>query len=340
MSAITYKVLISINICILLAPESLSLIQQQNSSDETIRLRIELVLLEADVLNKKTGQAVAGLKKEDFVLYEDGVKQEITHFSQNKLPLSVLILLDVSGSVLPSIKQLREGALESLQNLKPEDEIAVIIFAAKPKLLLPFTRDKQAAANSIRMANNQGVGGETDPNEAIYQAAAYLKSATNPQNRRVIIAISDDVSTHKALPLSKSKTTQELLESAGVICGLFFDSIYKKKAEPRVEEYGSVLQTVLIAGETDVIKSYVDTTGGIAIQADQQNVKEGFHSLIERLRTRYSFGYISSNSAQDSKFRKIKLKISPEVEKRKKGIGIITRKGYSTRQPDKSSVLQ
>jgi VWFA-related protein len=338
LSAITYKVLLSINLFFLLAPDTLSLIQQQNNADETIRLRTELVLLEADVLNKKTGQAVEGLKKEDFVLYEDGVKQEITHFSQNKLPLSVLILLDVSGSVLPSIKQLREGALESLQNLKPEDEIAVMIFAAKPKLLLPFTKDKQAAANTIRTASNQGVGSETDPNEAIYQSAAYLKNATNSQNRRVIIAISDDVSTHKVLPLSKSKATQEVLESAGVVCGLFFDSIYKKKAETRVEEYGSVLQTVLITGETDVIKSYVDRTGGIAIQADQENIKKGFHSLIERLRTRYSVGYISSNSAQDGKFRKIKLKISPEVERREKGIGIITRKGYSTRQTDKSGI--
>ena len=101
--------------------------QKQSNSDEVIRLGAELVLLDVDVLSKKTGQAVDGLSAEDFVLYEDGVKQPITHFSQDRLPLSVLILLDVSGSVWPTIKALREGALDALQNLKPAEEVALMI---------------------------------------------------------------------------------------------------------------------------------------------------------------------------------------------------------------------
>ena len=81
--------------------------QKQNNADEVVKLGAELVLLDADIVSKKTGQAVDGLKAQDFVVYEDGVKQAITHFSQDRLPLSVLILLDVSGSVWPTIKALR-----------------------------------------------------------------------------------------------------------------------------------------------------------------------------------------------------------------------------------------
>lgn len=68
---------------------------QQPKKDETIRLRGDLVVLDAQVLHKKTALAVSNLKKEDFALYEDGVKQSISHFGQDKLPLSVVILIDL-----------------------------------------------------------------------------------------------------------------------------------------------------------------------------------------------------------------------------------------------------
>ena len=72
---------------------------RQPNQNEAIRLRGELVVLDAQVLHKKTALAVGNFTKEDFAVYEDGVKQHISTFSQDKLPLSVVILMDVSGSV-------------------------------------------------------------------------------------------------------------------------------------------------------------------------------------------------------------------------------------------------
>jgi VWFA-related protein len=203
-----------------------------------------------------------------------------------------------------------------------------MVFAGHAKLILNFTKDKQLAAKVIREADRQGVGSETDPSEAVFQAASYLKNSTSRESRRIIIAISDDVSTRKATSLSKSKTNHELLESGSVVCGLFFDSIYKTKGEPPTDPYSGVNQTILISGETNIIKSFVDETGGVAIEADQQNVKEGFIRLLERLRTRYSLGYSSSNQNRNGKFRRIKLAVPAETEKRENGVAIIARKGY------------
>src|SRR5581483_9143468 len=262
-------------------------------------------------------------------------KQTITHFSKDKLPLSVLLLIDVSGSVWPTMKKLRDGALAALQNLKSEDEVAVMVFGGQARLTLNFTKDKQLAAQAIQMANPREVGSETNINDAVQRAAAYIKNATNPDNRRVIIAISDDVSTNKVPLYSKGRTIQELLESGGIVCGLLFDSIYKTKVEPRTSPDASGgLQTVMISGETDLIKSYVERTGGVAIEADQQNVKERFVRLIERLRTRYSLGYVSTNDKRDGKFRKVKLKVAAEVDRREKGVAIITRPGYYAHRSD------
>ncbi len=130
-----------------LAPSALP--QKGNEGGEAIKLRTDLNLLEADVLNKSSVTAIEGLKKEDFMLYEDGVKQVITHFSQNKLPVSVVILLDVSGSVWPYIQELREAALSALQQLKAEDEVALMVFAGSARLVQHFTKDKHQVARLI-----------------------------------------------------------------------------------------------------------------------------------------------------------------------------------------------
>jgi hypothetical protein len=78
----------------------------------------------------------------------------------------------------------------------------------------------------------------------------------------------------------------------------------------------------------DSIGDYAEQTGGIVMQVEKQDAVEKLGRLIERLRTRYSFGYSSLNAKRDGKFRKISLKISPAVEKREGGIAVITKKGY------------
>src|SRR5262249_41023362 len=64
------------------------------SSLEVVKVDVDLVKIDALVLQKNTARIVGGLQKEDFLLYEDGIKQEITHFSQDQLPLSVVVAID------------------------------------------------------------------------------------------------------------------------------------------------------------------------------------------------------------------------------------------------------
>src|SRR5215213_2233968 len=64
------------------------------SSEDVVKVDVDLVKIDALVLQKNTARIVGGLNKEDFLLYEDGIKQEITHFSQDELPLSVVVAID------------------------------------------------------------------------------------------------------------------------------------------------------------------------------------------------------------------------------------------------------
>src|SRR5438309_226465 len=110
--------------------------------DEVVKVDVDLVTIDALVLQKNTARIVGGLKKEDFLIYEDGAKQEITHFSQDQLPLSVILAIDRGGCLNAYGDEVHRAAREAIDRLKPVDEIAVMGYASFTVLLQPFTRNR------------------------------------------------------------------------------------------------------------------------------------------------------------------------------------------------------
>ncbi|HYV04798.1 MAG TPA: hypothetical protein VFB82_09440, partial [Blastocatellia bacterium] len=116
---------------------------------EEVRLAVDLVVLDAQVLQQKTGRAVGFMKKEDFVLSEDGVQQQITHFGQDSLPLSVLFLIDRGGCLDPFSEKVRHSILESARRLKPQDEVALMAFHNTTELVTRFTRNQDRIIDGL-----------------------------------------------------------------------------------------------------------------------------------------------------------------------------------------------
>jgi VWFA-related protein len=287
---------------------------ESEQQDEAIKLSADLVLLDAQALSKKNGLALRGLQKEDFTLYEDGVKQYISHFSQDRLTISLVILLDVSSSIAPVFDQLRNAAVQALQKLKPADEVALMVFGGTARAIHEFATDKKIVADSIQNADGTGLERGTIVNEGILQAALYLQRTSNPSNRRVILAITDDVTTQKNPFPSETLVLKKLSESGSVVCGLIF--------------FNPSRRALTAFAPPGNIRSYSEETGGIIINADKKKLEANLTELIEHLRSRYSFGYLPSNQNRDGKFRKIKLELTPEAEQRVEKAKIITRKGY------------
>src|SRR5215210_1999930 len=183
-----HRAILLLAIMLLIAPLKFSQ-EQKKTDDEPVRLTTELVVVDAQILSKKTGRVVGGLAREDFTLTEDGAKQYITHFSQDKLPLSILLLLDASGSVQPIINQVRDEGMAALRLLRPEDDVSVMAFGMWAKVMQDFTRDREAVVRSIGLIEFMGpwIREGTYINEAVYQAGAYMRNASNPDTRRVII---------------------------------------------------------------------------------------------------------------------------------------------------------
>jgi Ca-activated chloride channel family protein len=297
---------------------------QQAPPDESLKLGVELVVMDVQVLEKINARPLGGLKSEDFAVFEDDVRQRITHFSQDKLPLSILLLLDVSGSVRPYAQQIREGATNAIQHLKPEDEVALAAFGTSTKIVQSFTRDRRIIADQIEnVFRNAHVGRATFLPEAVYQAAVHLKEATNPASRRVVILVTDNISNQfRFKGHSGGDALLELYESGAVVCGLL---VGRTGALHKAFRYHPLLFLMTDSADAD---TFADRTGGEVLGAGTGEIQTSLLTLIEHLRTRYAIGYTSSNSKRDGKFRKVKIKISPELEKQHGKVAVLTRRGY------------
>jgi VWFA-related protein len=293
----------------------------QKNVDDVIKLKSDLVVVDVQALNHQTGRVVNGLKRENFTVYEDGVKQAIETFSQDKLPLSIILLLDVSGSVYPIIEQVRAQGLHALRQLKPEDEVAVMAFGLFTETLQDFTKDRLAIISRIGFISMMGswIREGTYIDEAIYQASGYMSKASNPDSRRCIIVITDNLSNQpEGAGHTQTQAVNQLYENGSVVSSLVVGDF-----EAVVQEYKS-RQLIL----DDFVGAYVNATGGIRLAADKTDATEKLTELIERLRTRYSLGYYSNNPRRDAKFRKIGVKLSAEATKREGRVDLINKKGY------------
>lgn len=300
--------------------------QKRDEQDDPLKLSTQLVVVDAQVLGK-SGAPVNGLTQRDFVLYEEGVKQQITHFSQDRLPLSIVLLLDVSGSVMPVTDQVRGSGLKALNELKPGDEVALMAFGVWATVLQDFTRDRQLIAAGVAFIEWMGpwIRGGTHIDEAVYEAAKYLSKASNPGSRRIIVIVTDNLSNQPSnVGHSETEALRQLHESGAAVCGLVVGDF--QAAANKYRSRGVLLR--------DSIGNFLTETGGILSQVDKDDVTIKLARLIERLRSRYSLGYTPLNMKRDGKFRNIKLKVMPEVERREGRVMIVARKGYYAPEPN------
>jgi VWFA-related protein len=295
--------------------------------EEVVKTDIDLVVLDALVLQKKTGRVVGGLKREDFTLTEDGVAQQITHFSQNSLPLSVLLLIDRGGCLDPFGEHVRSAARDAISHLKPSDEVAVMAYHDSVDLVEEFTRDRAVVSDALDRVPGHDEEANHCLNRAFYEAARYMVKAGNPVGRRVIIVITGVTSNFdcEGGP-SGAEAKREVFESGSVVCGLI-----PKSPEQKMES--GVMRTATSLGNIFKVPSLrindlADETGGEVLDDKPENLDHTFDTLVEHIRTRYSMGFVPTNRKHDGSVRKLKLKVSPAVEKAQGKLAVKTRRTY------------
>lgn len=163
--------------------------QRAAQDDDVIKVESAIVRLNVGVADRR-GRPVTNLNRENFTLYEDGVKQEITSFEPTVAPFSVVVLLDMSGSTLGFREVIRQSAARFIDALAPEDRVAVVEFYDKVNLLNDFTNNRKSIFNSINSANGRG-------KTQLYKALDFSlgKLSKEGKRRKAIIVLTDGVDT-------------------------------------------------------------------------------------------------------------------------------------------------
>src|ERR1700752_2743372 len=303
------------------------------SSAEVVKVDIDLVKIDALVLQKNTARIVGGLKKDDFLLYEDGIKQEVTHFSQDELPLSVLLAID-RGPVCPHridtwSDEAHRAAREAIDRLKLVDEIAVMTFTDSTKLIQPFTRNRiqiEKALNNIpEQAKTTNVAHCF--NIMFADAAEHLLKASNPAGRRVIVVITSMTRLFDCSngPSNRAATTA-IYESGAVVCAII-PRVIIQRVENALQIAATRVNKVVGAKYMD-LEYLANETGGEVLANKPEKLDTTFQPLIDPLRSRYNLAFVSTNKQRDGTTRKLKLDIHPAGQKSQGKLVIKARRSY------------
>ena len=271
----------------------------------TLRVGTQLVLDDASVELKRTGESIEGLSATDFLLSEDGVPQTITTLSENQLPLSVLLLFDLTDTVHPVLIHLSGGAAAVLRHLRPQDEVAVMTFSSHATLVQPFTSDRMSAVEGIDSASASYDRSEpTFLFEDLWEAIEQSGRSRVPNARRVQIWLTDgsanDQDTERsfahhgpAVLHGESAATAALLRS-GVAIGTLIER-----------------SSVPVSGRFGDLERLSALTGGPVLHATADDVDSRLAALLDTLRERYTLGYRPATALPEGAVCHLALTLSP-----------------------------
>ena len=272
--------------------------QQQPPPQVPFRAGVELVSLNVTVTDG-TQKYVTDLAPEDFQVYEDGVKQEVTFFNKTNLPIALALLLDTSASMESKLPTAQEAAIGFAKKLRAQDLAEVIDFDSRVVVLQSFSN---ALTDLEQAIHKTSAGGSTSLYNAVYIALKDLKKVvarnTEEIRRQAIIVLSDGEDTSSLLPF------EEVLDLA-------------KRSETAIYTIG--LRTPDGPGTTTkgfkeaefVLRQFSQETGGRAFFPNQLSDLAGVYGQIaDELSSQYTVGYTSRNPKRDGSWRRIVVRVN------------------------------
>jgi Ca-activated chloride channel family protein len=314
-------------VAIFISSLTFSLQGQQAAPDEqALRLRADLVVIDLLPVHKKTGRILPDLSKDDVLLFEDGVKQTVSHFSTGKEPVSILLLVDRAGCVNAFNEQIRAATTEAINRLKPEDEVAIMTFSNKVSLQQPFTRDRSLIADKIQAVESQHHSEQHYFNAGIYEAAEYMRKAANPAGRRLIIVLTSLEASIDFSKRSENEALDAVLESGASVSGVLVKTLGGRIEQALRGKPTSLLRRLgLRAGS---LKKFVEETGGELVSESPKNMSRALNRIVDNVSASYAVAYTPTNSARDGKRRRIRVQVSDGVEKREGKVVMLSRRSY------------
>jgi len=305
---------------------------------DVIRFDTALVTVPVTVVDRY-GRYVPLLHKDDFTILEDGVEQKIAYFATTDQPITVVLLIDTSGSTQFRLEDIQEAAFAFVGKLKAEDSVMVMSFDDRIRVLCNPTSDRDLIRKAIRKTST---GGGTRLYDAI--DSVFTKQLTTISGRKAVVLFTDGVDTtsHHA---SYDSTLRQAEESEAPIYSVDYDtsggnSVFTQGL-PLPRGRGTILGLPLptpggagIPGSNPgdyrravaYLHALSNSTGGRFYSGDTMfGIGQAFNWIAEELSRQYSLGYYPKKTAQTGQRRMIKVKVDgPELVAKARGSYIYT----------------
>jgi Ca-activated chloride channel family protein len=313
---------------------------------------VELINVAATVTDD-TGRFVPGLRKEDFVLYEDGKPQEISQFEAERVPVSLGIALDTSGSMQGDKMTAARIALNRflVDLLGPQDEVFLYRFDSRPELVQGWTSDRQLAG---RMLGSISPRGGTALYDTVVDAVPMAQAGARSKKALVIISDGNDTSSRTGLNEVRQviREAEVMVYAVGIDASGSYSSygsstsqrppatlprpspfpgrlpppitspppIVNRPAPPNSRMPGSSGSSDRV--NVDALRSITDDSGGrTEIIVSSRDLDPATAGIADELSKQYFIGYVSS-LPKDGRWHTI------EVQVRKGNYLVRARKGF------------
>ena len=304
--------------------------------DEVLRINTSLVVVPVRVVDAN-GRFVPQLRKENFHVFEDSVEQEIAYFEADNAPFTVALVMDVSDSASPKLKQIQEAAIAFVNQLRPDDR--AIVFALDSNLVKVYDgkrRNLEDVKTSILLTR-------TGSGTSLYDAVETVIGDLNRTNQRkkAIVLFTDGIdSTSRNTDYFKSLRLAQ--ESNALIYSIQYNTVTDARQQMINEPVGvnivtpsGELWSVVYERGTRYLKSLTANSGGRFYLADTaDNLSKTFAQIAAELSQQYTLSYYPQKTTADGKKRLIKIKSDVP------GAKIITRKSYTLRSSNNYRSLE
>lgn len=326
------------------APES------QQDGATTIRVDVNLVQFPVTVTDGY-GRYVGTLGPQHFRLYEDGAPQRIALFKRESVPVSVGIVIDTSGSMVPKLDQAVDALDHFVDTIQPDDDVFLMRFSSNVELMLDFTNDRQLFHSAARQLRAVGA---TRLYDAIADAIEHIRGGRHQKKALLVITDGQDTSSSVGFQevLRMAQQSEVLLYCIGI--GQrertnpsrrfpMFPLLQQRRwpgnwpipwpiptpGSPRIpsqrnpgrnDEYDTV--------DMRVLEALADATGGRAFHLDNiggngpYSIDSTAQQVSAELRQQYTVGYYPTNAARDGTYRRIELQAAVA------GVNVRHRRGY------------
>jgi Ca-activated chloride channel family protein len=260
------------------------------------RLGIDLVLLNVTVVDP-SNKPVLDLNQDAFQVFEDKVAQQIKFFSKEQVEVSMVFVIDTSGSMKSKLDTVIKASSSLAKEGRSGDEMAVVEFKEEPELLTEFTSDVNDITDTLQNLTGSGATAMLD---ALYLAADYAtKEAKN--KRRAVILVTDGLDKNSYYKFDEVVDKLREMDVQIYLIGFTNDlsdqsPIFKKSEKEKAES---------------LLNRLAAETGGRAFFPKEL---PEVHTITEQistdLRTQYSIGYYPTNSNRDGTYRTVKVQVN------------------------------